>query len=53
MTPEQWEHMWIDQHTHRYDSVAHAALVKSNIGKRYYRNALIKRIQLLRPRILK
>lgn len=53
MASLQWEHMWIDQHLHWYNSIEHAERVKSNIGKRYYRNALIKRIQLLRPRILK
>jgi hypothetical protein len=53
MTPLQWELNWIDQNAHRYDSIDHTTLVKFNITKRYQRNALLKQLQSLRPRILK
>lgn len=55
MSPLAWEHHWIDNNLHRYESVAHAELVKRNIAKRYRRNAIIARLRVLRAaaRLLK
>ncbi len=35
-----WEFDWIDKNVHRYDSVEHAELVKTNIKYRYRKNAI-------------
>jgi tRNA A-37 threonylcarbamoyl transferase component Bud32 len=51
MSPLDWEHNWIDNNLHRYESLAHAALVKRNIAKRYRRNALIARLRVLRAAV--
>lgn len=53
MTPLQWELDWINRNPWHYESGEHAELVKTNISNRYHRNALIKQIKSLRPRILK
>lgn len=51
MSPLAWEHNWIDNNLHRYESVTHAELVKRNIAKRYYRNALIAKLRVLRAAV--
>jgi tRNA A-37 threonylcarbamoyl transferase component Bud32 len=46
----EWEFNWIEQNTHLYNSIEHVALVKSNIAKRYRRNAIIVKWRELRKR---
>lgn len=46
----QWEFNWIDQNTHFYNSVEHAEQVKTNIAKRYRRNAILRKWYEVRKR---
>lgn len=49
----EWEVRWICNNRHRYDGGAHILGVIANIARRYRRNARIKQIRFLRPKILK
>lgn len=51
MSPLAWEHNWIDNNLHHYESLTHAALVKRNIANRYYRNAIIAKLRVLRAAV--